>query len=78
MASERDIDESKSIIYAFWRHLQDANWEKLAAMLAEEFEAFWPQYDEEVSDADSFIDLCRINPHELKIQVLNCVGEYDR
>ena len=69
--------EAYSIVMEFWRCLADQKWDRIRELLADEFEAAWPQ-SRETMDATGFIEVNKNYPGSRKIEVGNMNHEYDR
>ena len=69
--------EAYSIVMEFWRCLADQKWDRIRELLADEFEAAWPQ-SRETMDATGFIEVNKNYPGSRKIEVGNMNKEYDR
>lgn len=68
--------EAYEIISNFWNYLSTQKWDELKRLLADNFEAAWPQSRETMS-ADGFIEVNRNYPGSHKIEVGNMNHEYD-
>jgi len=70
--------EAVGIVCKFWNYFNLCEWDSAKNLLAEDFEAYWPQSKERVIGRDNFIEINRNYPGSRKIQVENSQCEYDR
>ncbi len=70
-------DEAYTIIRKFWEILAKKKWDQLIELLAEDFEASWPQ-TRETMDAVSFVEANKNYPGSHVFEVGNMNHEYDR
>lgn len=78
MSMKLEAEAAKETCCSLWYYLGAREWEKARALLADEFEATWPQSKERIVGADNFIEVNRRYPGEHKIKVLNIMSEYDQ
>ena len=43
----------------FWSHVADGKWDDARALLADDFRADWPQTEEEILNADRYVEVNR-------------------
>lgn len=43
----------------FWAHVGDGKWDEARALLADDFHADWPQTEEEILNADRYVEVNR-------------------
>lgn len=60
-----------------WSHINQQKWDEAKKLLAEDFEACWPQSREKFS-RDTYIEANRTYPGSHKIEVMNTWGEHDQ
>ena len=74
--AEDAADEAYEIVRKFWKYLATQKWDQIKQLLAEDFEAAWPQ-SRETMDATGFIEVNRNYPGSHEIEVGNMNHEYD-
>ena len=60
-----------------WQRFNRCEWDSAKELLAENFEAYWPQSGERIMGPSNFIELNRQYPGAHKIEVCNCQYGYD-
>ncbi len=75
--AESAQSEAYEIVMQFWQCIIDKKWDELKEVLAENFEAMWPQ-TREIVDKMGFIEVNKNYPGIRKIEVGNMNHEYDR
>jgi len=75
--SERDRREAKEVAYKLWNHFNAREWDEARKLLADDFEALWPQSREKIVGADNFITLNREYPGKGTIKVCNSRYGYE-
>jgi hypothetical protein len=76
--NEREEREATEIACQLWRHFNAREWDAARKLLADDFEATWPQSRERIVGADNFIALNRDYPGNGEIQVEDSRYGYDR
>lgn len=76
--NDREAQKAISSACQLWRYFNERNWETARSLLADDFEAIWPQSREKIVGADNFIALNREYPGNGDIQFGNCRYGYDR
>lgn len=74
--AESAAEEAYAIVTGFWKYLATQKWDQLNELLAEDFEASWPQ-SRETMNANGFIEVNKNYPGSHKIEVANMNHEYD-
>jgi hypothetical protein len=64
-------EEAKRIAKDLWNYFNQKQWEDARMLLANDFEAHWPQTREKIVGPDKFIELNRIYPGQHNIAVQN-------
>jgi hypothetical protein len=70
--------EAIGIAVSLWHCFRDGKWDEARKLLADEFEAVWPQSREIIKGPDNFIRVNREYPGTHKIQVTNHLHHLDR
>lgn len=65
------------LVSEYWSCIKEQRWDDARALLADEFDAYWPQSNEKFR-RDNFIEMNRIYPGTHEIQVQNRWGEHDQ
>ncbi len=69
--------ENIGIANLFWDHIRDKKWDEARNLLADNFEAVWPQSREKMN-ANGFIEVNRNYPGVHEIQQIDTNHEYDK
>lgn len=72
-----EFNENVQSVHLFWQYISEKSWNKARQLLADDFEATWPQSREKMS-AEGFIEVNKNYPGTHKIQVENSNNEYDK
>ncbi len=65
------------LVTQLWHHIGSQEWDQAKALLAPEFEAYWPQSNEKFN-RDNFIEVNRTYPGAHEIQIMNVWSENDQ
>ncbi len=68
--------ENEKIPEIFWQHIAQKRWNDAKSLLADDFEALWPQSREKMN-RDDFIAVNQNYPGTHQIQILSAHYEYD-
>ena len=69
--------EATQVPTDFWHQVSDQAWDEAAALVAHEFEGFFPQTGEKVSGTASFINFLRRMLGSAQIEIHNRMASYD-
>jgi len=72
------IEPAIEIATSLWHHIKDGEWEKARALLADDFEAYWPQSRELIKGPENFIRINREYPGTHKIEIYDTLHRLDR
>ncbi len=72
-----EFKEDVKLVHLLWRYINEKKWSEARELLADDFEAIWPQSREKMN-AEGFIEVNKNYPGTHKIQVENSNSEYDR
>lgn len=71
------FEESAELVSEYWSCIIEQRWDDARKLLAQEFEACWPQSNEKFT-RDNFIEVTRTYPGTHEIQIQNQWGEHDQ
>ena len=74
----RQDQTAKEIVTRFWGHFNAREWRQAKLLLADDFEAHWPQSRELIKGRDNFIEVNQTYPGTHNIEVQEVKFEYDR
>ena len=64
-------DDVIRIPVQLWHFFNERRWDEAKALLAEDFEGYWPQSIEKIVGRNNFIEVNRQHPGTHKIEILN-------
>lgn len=70
-------ESAGQLVTQLWFHIATQQWDQAKKLLAEDFEAIWPQSNEKFN-RDNFIEVNRTYPGTHKIEILNMYSEHDQ
>jgi hypothetical protein len=75
---EASNEEGAAVPVKLWELFRERRWDEAKELLAEAFEAWWPQSREKIVGPDNFIEVNRTYPGTHKIRVEDVRRQYDR
>ena len=73
-----NTEEALVVANNLWTFFNERRWDEARELLAEEFEAYWPQSNEKIPTPNKFIQVNREYPGTHEIQVISQHSSFDR